>query len=81
MKIIDQFKINDKVKLILQLGDYKGNEKIDLREFIKLENGKEIPSKKGISFNSEWIDRFIKMVEKLKNEWKEIMIYGSENLY
>jgi len=66
MKIIDEFNINDKMKLRLRAGFYGGSERIDIREYIEVD-GNEIPLKKGINFNSEWKDRFIEMVEKLKS--------------
>jgi len=66
MKLIDEFDIGERMKLRLQIGEYKGDERIDVREYIKVDN-EFIPTKKGINFNSEWRDKFIEMVEKLKD--------------
>jgi len=66
MKVIDEFDINEKMKLKLRVGEYGGSERIDIREYAEV-NGNYIPLKKGINFNSEWLDRFIEMVEKLKD--------------
>ena len=67
MKIIDEFDISDNQKIRCQVGEYRGSERIDLRQFIKVDN-EYIPTKKGINFNAEWLDNFIKMVDKLKDD-------------
>ena len=66
MKVIDEFDINDKMKIKLRVGFYGGSERIDIREYAEV-NGNYIPLKKGINFNIEWLDRFIEMAEKLKD--------------
>ena len=66
MKILDEFEITDNTKLVLSIGEFRGNERVDLRQFFKVDD-KYIPTKKGININSEWIDKFMKMVEKLKD--------------
>ncbi|GAI67724.1 unnamed protein product [marine sediment metagenome] len=66
MKVIDEFNINDKMKLKLRVGFYGGSERIDIREYVEVD-GNEIPLKKGINFNIEWLGRFIEMAEKLKD--------------
>lgn len=67
MKQIGELEITDNKKLILSIGEFKGDERIDLRQYIKIkDDGQYIPTKKGINFNSEWVEKFIGMVEKLK---------------
>jgi hypothetical protein len=66
MKIIDELEISDTTKLKLSIGEFRGSERVDIRQYI-LVNGEEIPTKKGINFNSEWVEKFILMVEKLKD--------------
>ncbi|GAI60079.1 unnamed protein product [marine sediment metagenome] len=66
MKVIDEFDINDKMKLKLRVGFYGGSERIDIREYAEV-NESYIPLKKGINFNIEWLGRFIEMVDKLKD--------------
>ncbi|MBA7541608.1 hypothetical protein ES705_33924 [subsurface metagenome] len=66
MKLLDEFDVSDRMKLRLQMGEYEGSERVDIRQYIKVDN-EFIPTKKGINFNAEWIDRFIEMIEKLKN--------------
>ena len=67
MKVIAEFDISDNQKLRCQVGEYRGSERIDIRQYIKTDDG-EIPTKKGINFNREWIDDFISMVDKLKDD-------------
>jgi len=66
MKVLDEFEITDRTKLILQVGEYRDQERIDLRTYIKVDN-EFIPSKKGINFSSEWLDKFFSMVDKLRD--------------
>jgi len=67
-KIIDSFDISDQFRLKLHTGEFKGNSRIDLRLYaIKPKGELDIPTKKGISFNMEWLDRFLLMADKLKN--------------
>ena len=66
MKILNEFEITDNTKLVLSIGEYRGTERVDLRQFFKVDD-KFIPTKKGINFSSEWLDKFIEMIDKLKN--------------
>ena len=66
MKLIDEFDVSDRIKLRLQVGEFRGDERIDLRQYIKVDN-EYVPSKKGVNISSEWIDKLIEMVEKLKD--------------
>jgi len=66
MKVLNEFEITDNKKLVLSIGEFKGNERVDLRQYVKVDN-EFIPTKKGINFDSEWLPNFVKMMEKLKN--------------
>ena len=66
MKVLDEFDVSDRMKLRLQVGEYRDQERIDLRQYIKIDN-EYIPTKKGVNFSSEWLDKFFLMVEKLKD--------------
>ncbi len=69
MKKIGELQVTDKSKLVLSIGKFKDRERIDLRMYVRPENGdKEIPTKKGIFFDSEWLPDFMKMIEKLKDK-------------
>ena len=67
IKTISELDITDNKKLILSIGVYRDDERIDLRQYIKVDDD-YIPTKKGINFNSEWLPDFVKMVRKLENE-------------
>lgn len=67
MKKIGELEIADRSKLILSIGEYKGRERIDLRIYVRSKN-KEIPTRRGIFFDSEWLPDFIKMIRKLEKE-------------
>ncbi|MBA7519432.1 hypothetical protein ES705_11510 [subsurface metagenome] len=67
-KIIDSFDVSDQFRLKLHTGEFRGDSRIDLRLYVIKPKGEtDVPTKKGISFNMEHLDRFIEMTEKLKN--------------
>ena len=68
MRVVDEFLISDNTKLRLQVGEYRGSERIDLRQYIKGVDDEFSPTKKGVNFNAEWLPDFIAMVKKLENE-------------
>jgi len=57
--------ITDNSKLILSKGEYRGSERIDLRQYFLI-NGEYKPTKRGINFNAEWVDQFLELVNKLR---------------
>lgn len=67
MKQIAQLDVTDNKRLILAIGKFRGIERVDLRQYVKV-NGGHIPTKRGINFDTEWLDGFVKMVEKLRDE-------------
>ena len=64
MKEIAQLDVTDNKRLILSIGEYRGDERIDLRQYVKVKD-EYIPTPKGINFSSEWLDKFRDMVGKL----------------
>ena len=66
MKLINEFDVTDRMKLRLQVGEYRDQERIDIRQYIKVDD-EFIPTKKGINFSSEWLDKFLLMVNKLRD--------------
>jgi beta-lactam-binding protein with PASTA domain len=65
MEKLAEIQTTDNVKIVLSKGEYRGSERIDLRQYY-LKDGEYIATKKGINFNSEWVDDFLKMVDKLR---------------
>ncbi len=67
MKEIAQLDITDNKRLILSIGKFRDDERVDLRLFVKNDDNEFIPTRKGINFNSEWLPDFVKMINKLNN--------------
>ena len=65
MKQIAELEVTDNKKLVLSIGEFRGIERVDLRQYVKVKE-EFIPTPKGVNFSAEWIDDFIEMVEKLK---------------
>lgn len=66
MKQIAELEVTDNKKLVLSIGEFRGVERVDLRQYVKVKE-EFIPTPKGINFSAEWIDDFVEMVERLKN--------------
>lgn len=66
MKELAILDVTDNKRLILSIGEFRNDERIDLRQYVKVKD-EYIPTRKGINFSVEWIDKFILMVEKLKD--------------
>jgi len=66
MKQIAELEITDNKKLVLSIGEFRGDERVDLRQYVKV-NDEYIPTRKGVNFNSEWTENFLSMIGKLKD--------------
>ena len=71
MKEIAVLDVTDNKRLILSIGNFRNEERVDLRQYVKVKGEKSedkfIATRKGININSEWLDDFVKMIEKLKD--------------
>ena len=67
MKEIGQLDVTDRKRLVLSIGEYRGEERVDLRQNVLVDK-EYIPTRKGINFSVEWVDKFLEMIEKLKDE-------------
>jgi len=67
LKKIGQLDVTDRKRLVLSIGEYRGEERIDLRQNVLVDK-EYIPTRKGINFSVEWLDKFLEMIEKLKDE-------------
>jgi len=65
MKVVSQLDVTDRKRLVLSIGKYRDQERIDLRQHISVDK-EYLPTRRGINLNIEWIDKFIEMIEKLK---------------
>ncbi len=66
MKEIAYLDVTDRKRLVLSIGEYRGEERIDLRQSVLVDKD-WIITRKGINFSTEWTEKFIDMIEKLKN--------------
>jgi len=57
--------VTDNKRLILSIGEFRNDERVDLRQYVKVKD-EYIPTRKGINFSVEWLDKFIEMVNKLR---------------
>jgi hypothetical protein len=65
MKVLAELEVTDNKKLVLSIGEFKGVERVDLRQYIKVDDD-YIPTRKGVNFASEWTENFLLMIDKLK---------------
>ena len=65
MQKLAEIQTTDTVKIVLSKGEYRGSERVDIRQYF-LKDDEYIATKKGINFNAEWIDDFLKMLEVLR---------------
>jgi len=65
MEKLAEIKTTDTVKIVLSKGEYRGSERIDIRQYY-LKDDEYIATKKGINFNAEWVDQFLEMLEVLR---------------
>jgi hypothetical protein len=68
LKELAQLDITDNKRLILSIGTFRNDERIDLRQYVKTKDNDFIPTRKGINFSVEWIEKFLEMIKKLENE-------------
>jgi len=66
LKEIDVLDVTDNKRLILSIGKFRNEERVDLRQYVKVKD-EYIPTRKGINFSVEWLDKFFLMVEKLRD--------------
>ncbi len=65
METLAELQTTDNVKIVLSKGEYRGSDRIDIRQYF-LKDGEYIDTKKGINFNAEWFDQFLEMIEVLR---------------
>ena len=51
-----------------EIGEFKGRELIHLREYYLAEDGEWRPTKKGVTFSSDFIEELVEGVLVLRNE-------------
>ena len=66
MKELAVLDVTDRKRLVLSIGEYRGEERVDLRQSVLVDKD-WILTRKGINFSVEWTEKFIDMIEKLKD--------------
>lgn len=64
MEVIAQFRKNTLETVKAQIGEYKGRSIIDFRVWVEDKEGKEIPTKKGLTISQESLPDFYELVKK-----------------
>lgn len=67
MKEIGHLDITDSKRLVLSISNFRGTERIDLREHYLNRDGAYGYTKRGVNFNSEWLPDFVKLIRKLED--------------
>lgn len=65
MKVVSQLDVTDRKRLVLSIGEYQDQERIDLRQHVLVDK-EWIPTRKGINSSIEWVDKFIEMIGRLR---------------
>lgn len=67
MRELGSIDISDEKRLTLKIGEYQGSsERIDLRLYVKKDKD-FIATRSGVSCPGEYLDSFIKLINKLDN--------------
>ncbi len=67
MKEIGYIDISDTKRVVLSISDFRGSERIDLREHYLNKEGSYGHTKRGVNFNSEYLEGFVKLINKLND--------------
>lgn len=67
MREIGHLDITDSKRLVLSISDFRGTERIDLREHYLNKDGNYGYTKRGVNFSSEWLPAFVKLINKLND--------------
>jgi len=65
MREVGYLDISDTKRLVLTVSDFRGTERVDLRENYLNKEGSYNPTKRGVNFDIEWLPDFVKLINKL----------------
>ena len=71
MNQIIEIKKNKTNYVQIELREYEGHKYVDVREFYDAEDGKRLPTKKGITFSPKVLEQVIDGLNMLQNNIKE----------
>ncbi|MBA7551224.1 hypothetical protein ES705_43760 [subsurface metagenome] len=67
MKEIGHIDISDTKRVVLSISQFRGTERIDVRENYLNKDGDYGHTKKGINFNSGYLEDFVELINKLND--------------
>jgi hypothetical protein len=67
IKEIGHIDITDSKRLVLSISNFRGTERIDLREHYLNKDGNYGYTKRGVNFNSEHLENFVSLISKLND--------------
>ena len=67
MKEIGHIDISDSKRVVLSISQFRGTERVDVREHYLNKNGDYGHTKRGINFDSEHLEDFVSLVNKLSD--------------
>ncbi|GAI63480.1 unnamed protein product [marine sediment metagenome] len=67
IKEIGHIDISDSKRIVLSTSNFRGSERIDLREHYINKEGTYNPSRRGVNCNSEWLEALVKLINKLND--------------
>lgn len=65
MKELGHLDITDSKRLVLSISNFRGTERIDLREHYLNKDGNYGYTKRGVNLNIKWLLDFMKLINKL----------------
>ena len=71
MNQIIEIKKNKTNYVQIELREYEGHKYVDVREFYDAEDGKRLPTQKGITFSPKVLEQVIDGLNMLQNNIKE----------
>lgn len=67
IKEIGHIDISDAKRIVLSTSNFRGSERIDLREHYINKEGGYNPSRRGVNCNSEWLEALVNLINKLND--------------
>ncbi|GAJ10236.1 unnamed protein product [marine sediment metagenome] len=67
IKEIGHINITDSKRLVLSISNFRGSERIDLREHYLNKDGNYGHTKRGVNFNSEYLEDFVLLISRLND--------------
>jgi len=64
---IGHLDITDSKRLVLSISNFRGSERVDLREHYLNKEGTYNFSRRGVNCNSEWLEALVKLINKLND--------------